>query len=247
MASTEPANSGTERAGASGAGGGVGSGDSGGDAAEGGGAPRGGARWVLTGVARLVGAGVLPTGERVEAIVKPSRWMWVMARPWALASASATWAAAWRLSGTAAEWWPLPGLSNGALSAAWVDAWLWAAEWGALAGVVGVVSINAMDRATRVYALTDRRVLSLVGIVRQRLAEIPLRRVQSLGVRRTARERVTGTGSVGVSSAGSAGLEVVWVMVARPSQELSRLRSAVERAGPGTSVRGEAGENRGVA
>jgi len=112
-----------------------------------------------------------------------------------------------------------------------VEVGLLIAAWGILGLVLIRVVIAGVDRAVRVHRLTDRRVIAKFGILSTVRAEMPLSRVQHLVVVRTLVERIFGIGSVGISSAGTGGLELVWRGVEKPEELRELIRSTVEGVG----------------
>lgn len=90
---------------------------------------------------------------------------------------------------------------------------------------------NTLDWWTRRYTLTTARVARESGVFTRVRREVPLRNVQSVLLTRTVRERVFSLGSIGVSSAGSNGLELSWYMVDHPERLLATLRRAIDDAG----------------
>lgn len=163
---------------------------------------------------RVSTAGLIPAGETVILALKPSRWFVMLSRGGLFVVWGIAMLAAWYFG-------PMLDMPIGTrglqalVLAAGVAALLW----------------SALDWQTRLYLLTDRRMVRVAGIIRQTVREVPLRNVQSVTMSRSARERLTGIGSLGVSSAGSDGYEVTWRMVSRPREALRVVREAVERYG----------------
>ncbi|MGD9690179.1 MAG: PH domain-containing protein [Phycisphaerales bacterium] len=158
-------------------------------------------------------------GERVIVDAGPSAWFIVLGRPW------------WMIAGAAAlvcraltwvEWGGGTGVEPGAALA---RAASWCA-WGALA----CLTWAALDWACRRYTLTDRRIVRASGVLRRVIIEAPLKNIQSVTLLKSIRERVVGIGTLGVTTAGSAGLEFTWFMIARPHQRLDEVRAAVRDA-----------------
>lgn len=109
----------------------------------------------------------------------------------------------------------------------------------ALLAAVVLLLWNTLDWLCRAYVLTTGRILRTSGVLVRVHREIPLRNLQSVTLVRSLRERLVGIGSLGVSSAGSAGLELSWYMVPRPQRLLETVRAAADSAGaqarpPGT-------------
>lgn len=167
---------------------------------------------------RHAGRGMyVPEGERVILSLRPDPAYIVLAPMWTLVGVAAAGAgAAW-----AADRWP--GLLGG-----WVTpwrAWSWAA-----AVVVGRVLWQAADRAARQYVLTNRRILRVRGVFRRSVVDAPLEKVQHVTVTRLLRERLTGLGTLGFATAGTAWVEAHWLMIAHPVERLGDVRRAVDAA-----------------
>ncbi|MBA4028637.1 MAG: dephospho-CoA kinase [Planctomyces sp.] len=141
------------------------------------------------------------------------------------------------------SWWYVPltrlGWLLGLVAASAVWAWLQSAmgrpvgpwAWAPLAGAAAVLGWLALDRWLRLYLLTDRRAVAVFGVLRQRVIDTPLERVQTVGVIRPLRERVLGLGTPVIVSAGQGlGAGVAWRTVADPQGALSRVRAAVASA-----------------
>ncbi len=90
--------------------------------------------------------------------------------------------------------------------------------------------VDFLEWANRRYVLTDRRVLRQRGILTRTISDVPLDRVQDIGVVRTLAERLLGLGTIGVSTAGGPMVPNWWLMVSRPEECLARVREAVAAA-----------------
>jgi uncharacterized membrane protein YdbT with pleckstrin-like domain len=73
-----------------------------------------------------------------------------------------------------------------------------------------------LDRNTRIYTLTNRRVMSKVGIISRQVHEVGIRDIRAINVKQGILERVFGLGTVEVGSAGTAGIEVKFVGISSP-------------------------------
>jgi uncharacterized membrane protein YdbT with pleckstrin-like domain len=88
-----------------------------------------------------------------------------------------------------------------------------------LAGVaaVGLVLFwHFLEWLSRVYVLTDRRVIRVQGVLRVGVFECALERIQHTETFFSIRERLFGLGSIGFATAGSGFVEAAWEMVAQP-------------------------------
>lgn len=90
-----------------------------------------------------------------------------------------------------------------------------------------VLGWQALEWACRLYVLTDRRVLRVSGVLRQYAVDMPLESVQHVVVRRSIRERLFSLGTLAFASAGTAWVEIVWLMVGRPQEKLTTVRGAL--------------------
>ena len=75
-----------------------------------------------------------------------------------------------------------------------------------------------LDWLSRVYVLTDRRVLVVRGVVRVQVFECALKRIQHTTTTFNLRERLFGLGSLSFHTAGVPVTEATWRMLARPLQ-----------------------------
>jgi dephospho-CoA kinase len=90
--------------------------------------------------------------------------------------------------------------------------------------------VDFLEWANRRYVLTNRRILRQRGILTRTVSDVPLERVQDIGIVRTLAERLLGLGTIGVSTAGGPMVPSWWLMVSRPGECLGRIRSAVDAA-----------------
>ena len=86
---------------------------------------------------------------------------------------------------------------------------------------------------SRVYVLTDRRVIRIRGVVQVEVFQAPLSRLQHTGLNFTFRERLFGLGTIALATAGSAYPEAYWVMLRRPIYVHQQILEAVDRYGGG--------------
>lgn len=88
-----------------------------------------------------------------------------------------------------------------------------------------------LEWLSRAYILTDRRILSVAGVLRVTVFETALTRVQHTHIVFTVRERLVGLGSLLFATAGTATLETVWRMIARPLDVHRKVVQTLERYG----------------
>lgn len=98
---------------------------------------------------------------------------------------------------------------------------------------IGLVAVRLfwqfLEWLSRVYVLTDRRVIRVKGVLRISVFEAPLRQVQHTSARYSIRERVFGLGTIGFATAGTGLIEAAWVMIARPLEVHRTVVEALNR------------------
>lgn len=121
-----------------------------------------------------------------------------------------------------------------ALVAIPIAAW---GRWGVYGGdLVMALAVAAGARlawqgvvvACRRYVVTDQYVLRVAGVFSRGAASLPIGRIQHVLLHRSLLERLTGTGTLGFATAGTGGIEVAWVTVARPLERLGQVRRVIE-------------------
>jgi len=75
---------------------------------------------------------------------------------------------------------------------------------------------QTLEWLSRVYVLTDRRVVRVKGVLRVQVFECALKQVQHTYTLFTIRERVFGLGTLGFATAGTSTIEAGWEMIAKP-------------------------------
>lgn len=100
-------------------------------------------------------------------------------------------------------------------------------------GVLALLRITwqGLEWWSRVYVLTDRRLIRKMGVVRIAIFETPLRRIQHTSVFRRLRERLFGLGTLGFATAGSDTYEAFWVMIDKPYAVHKIVLQAIQRYG----------------
>ena len=79
------------------------------------------------------------------------------------------------------------------------------------------------------YVLTDRRVIRIKGVLRVQVFETPLKQIQHTNVFFSVRERLFGLGTLTFATAGTAVIEAMWVMVARPLEIHRKVIQTMQR------------------
>ena len=98
---------------------------------------------------------------------------------------------------------------------------------------VGVAAVRLfwqfLEWLSRVYVLTDRRVIRVKGVLRISVFEAPLRQIQHTAAQYSIRERIFGLGTIGFATAGTGVIEAAWEMVARPMEVHGAVVQALNR------------------
>lgn len=104
------------------------------------------------------------------------------------------------------------------------------------------VSWNVLSYEARWYAVTERRLMVVGGVLGRFSTEMPLDSVRAIVVVRPWLERALGVGSVGFGSAATGGLEVLWVAVPGADAIADRVRDQINRPEVKTTTRKRAGK-----
>jgi uncharacterized membrane protein YdbT with pleckstrin-like domain len=101
-------------------------------------------------------------------------------------------------------------------------------------GALGVAALRLgfalLQWVSRLYVLTNRRIMRLTGILNVDLFECALTKIQNTHLRMTWYERLTGLGTISFATAGTGGVEASWTNVNNPLEIHERVRSAIHRA-----------------
>jgi len=89
--------------------------------------------------------------------------------------------------------------------------------------------VAALQWVSRLYVLTNRRVMSIRGVFHVDIFECPLARIQNTFLSLTLYERVLGLGTIGFATAGTAGVEATWENINHPLEIHERVRGAIRR------------------
>lgn len=90
---------------------------------------------------------------------------------------------------------------------------------------------QTLDWFSRVYVLTDRRIIRRMGVLRVAIFQADLKMIQHTSVFRRVRERAFGLGTIGFATAGSDVYEAFWVMIAQPFRVHKTVVEAIRRYG----------------
>ncbi len=95
-------------------------------------------------------------------------------------------------------------------------------------GLAAAAGLQLIKRSLRRYVLTDRHVLRVSGVLTRQAAAMPIERVQHVVLVRSLLERLTGTGTLGFSAAGTDQIEIAWVTIARPMEQLAKVQQVMD-------------------
>jgi len=172
--------------------------------------------------ADLVPAHLLDGGEIIILAIKPSLWFIVF---------------------TSIRW--LAAMVVVILLSGWLGGWLGGRlhfsstliVQGAAVLAAARVGLAVLQWVSRLYVLTNRRIMRLTGILNVDLFECPLTKIQNTYLTLAWYERLTGVGTISFATAGTGGVEASWLNVNNPLELHERVRSAIHRAQkPGNTI-----------
>lgn len=98
---------------------------------------------------------------------------------------------------------------------------------------VGLIGLRLfwqfLEWLSRVYVLTDQRMIRVEGVLRVSIFEARLREIQHTELILAVRERVFGLGSIAFATAGTAATEVYWLMLAQPLEVHQKVVQTLRR------------------
>jgi hypothetical protein len=92
------------------------------------------------------------------------------------------------------------------------------------------IGFALLQWVSRLYVLTNRRILRLTGILNVDLFECQLTKIQNTYLTLAWYERLTTLGSISFATAGTGGIEASWTNVNNPLEVHERVRSAIHRS-----------------
>lgn len=111
----------------------------------------------------------------------------------------------------------------------------WAARNDLILAAAGVCAVRLfwqfLEWLSRVYVLTDQRVIRLAGVVRVQIFEAQLKNIQHTQTVFSLRERIFHLGTVAFATSGTAGIEAAWVMVNQPLEVHRTVVETISRYG----------------
>jgi len=87
-----------------------------------------------------------------------------------------------------------------------------------------------LEWISRLYVLTDRRVIRIKGIFNIDVFEAPLIKIQNTYLTFALHERVVGIGTILIATAGTAGIEASWQNINQPLEVHEQVRAAIREA-----------------
>lgn len=93
-----------------------------------------------------------------------------------------------------------------------------------------VLLYTRIERDCQRFTLTAQLAAWESGVFRRLRVELPLRNIQHTLLFRSLRERPFAVGTIGLTTAGTDAIELVWRMIEQPSERLDLVRAAVDRA-----------------
>lgn len=116
-----------------------------------------------------------------------------------------------------------------ALALWWAGHGRWSV-WAVLAALLAHATV-LVQRASSLYAVTSERVIARNGLLSTRTDEVDIRDVRNISVEQSFFQRLLKLGDIGVSSAGSDGVEVVFTGIPEASAVKEIIRRARQVAG----------------
>lgn len=99
-------------------------------------------------------------------------------------------------------------------------------------GLTGLrVGWQFLEWLSRVYILTDHRIICRSGVLRVAVFETQLKNIQHTSIFANVRERIFGLGTIGFATAGSNTFEAFWVMIRKPYEVHKIVVDAIRRYG----------------
>ena len=92
------------------------------------------------------------------------------------------------------------------------------------------IPLAIWERNSKVFTLTNRRVLCQSGLISQETHEVAIRDIRNINVKQGILGRMCGFGTVEIASAGTAGVEVSFVGIAGPIRVRDLIRKEKDNA-----------------
>lgn len=164
---------------------------------------------VRTSLGTLLAGHVIPDGETIHLLLKPSRWF-ILFNSLALIAVVTIILIGAQL------------LHPGGLWPSWTALQIW------IFCAAGQIAWSTLQWMGRYYILTDLRAMRLTGVFQVEIVETPLRKVQGVNLYRDFRERLFGLGSIEIQSAD--GKPINWQTIRRVEKVHQLVMQLVSRA-----------------
>ena len=104
-------------------------------------------------------------------------------------------------------------------------------EWVLLGAVLISLRLawQFVEWLSRVYVLTDQRVIRVRGVLRVSVFECRLTQIQQTDLTYSIRERLFGLGTIGFATAGTAFTDAFWTMIANPLEVHQKVVATINR------------------
>jgi hypothetical protein len=100
------------------------------------------------------------------------------------------------------------------------------------AGVIGFrLFWQFLEWLSRVYVLTDRRIIRVKGVLRVQVFEARLKEITNTSLSFSVRERIFGLGTITFATAGTDGFDAAWLMIPQPLETHQVVIHAIGRYG----------------
>ncbi len=99
----------------------------------------------------------------------------------------------------------------------------------AAALIICQLIIAFLQWMSRLYVLTDRRIIRIRGVFNVDVFEAPLDKIQNTFLTLAIHERLFGLGSIHFTTAGTAGVEATWQNINRPLEIHEIIRNAIRK------------------
>ncbi len=156
---------------------------------------------------------LLGEGEVILLAIKPSRWFVVLVSwPVLVAAVGAVFAAVATERITSID---LPGQTIGSVC---------------LVGVALRLFVACAQWVGRLYILTSRRVLTIRGVLRVSLSDLPLKLIEGTAPMSTTGERVLGVGSLAFEQERGVAPDTTWLHLSRAAEVRQAVDDAIRRS-----------------
>lgn len=111
----------------------------------------------------------------------------------------------------------------------------WIARNDLILAAAGVCAVRLfwqfLEWLSRIYVLTDQRIIRLAGVIRVQIFEAQLKNIQHTQTVFSLRERFFHLGTIAFATSGTGGIEAAWVMVSQPLEVHRTVVETISRYG----------------